>query len=184
MLSLGSTEFARRRARRLGSDSVVGALLGVTVGIGVAVVVMAMAHSFALAVGAYLVVSALRPVSGPLLTGWLVGRIEPSVRATALSAQAMFDSGGQIAGGPVIGVIGNLASIRVALIAGAAAMAPAAACIAAASRRIRPRTTGTVAEAEAADAEAADAETADAEAADATRGRRSGSKYVIDGGSQ
>ena len=152
VLSLGSTELARRRSRRLGPDSVVGALLAVTVGIGVGVVVMALAHSFWLAVAAYLAVSVLRPVSGPLLTGWLVGRVEPSVRATALSAQAMFDSGGQIAGGPVIGVIGNLASIRVALIAGAAALAPAAACIAVASRRIRPRIAGTVADAEAAEA--------------------------------
>jgi hypothetical protein len=64
----------------------------------------------------------------------------------------MFDSSGQILGGPVVGAIGALASIRIALLVGAAALAPAAACIAAASQRIAPRTTATVAEAEAADA--------------------------------
>jgi DHA3 family tetracycline resistance protein-like MFS transporter len=154
VLGLGATEVARRRTERLGPDSVVGALLVLTLAIGVAVVAMASAHAFALVVVAYLAVSVLRPVLYPLLSGWMVGRIEPSVRATALSARDMFDSGGQILGGPVIGVIGNLASIRIALIAGAAALAPAAACIAAASRRIRPRIRGTVAEAEAADAEA------------------------------
>jgi DHA3 family tetracycline resistance protein-like MFS transporter len=153
VLGLGATEVARRRTERLGPDSVVGALLVLTLAIGVAVVAMASAHAFALVVVAYLAVSVLRPVLYPLLSGWMVGRIEPSVRATALSARDMFDSGGQILGGPVIGVIGNLASIRIALIAGAAALAPAAACIAAASRRIRPRIRGTVAEAEAADAE-------------------------------
>jgi len=136
---LGATEVAKRRTERLGPDSVVGALLILTLAIGAAVVGMATAHAFAVVVGTYLVVSVLRPVLYPLVSGWMVGRIEPSVRATALSAKDMFDSAGQMLGGPVIGVIGTLASLRIALLAGVAALGPAAACIAAASRRIRPR---------------------------------------------
>jgi len=139
LLSLGSTEVARRRTRRLGPDSVVGALLVLTVAIAVAVVALATAHVFAIAVLAYLIVSLLRPVFDPLVSGWLVGRIEPQVRATALSAKDMFDSAGQIVGGPLVGVIGTLASTRAGLLAGAAAMGPAAGCLAAASRRISPR---------------------------------------------
>ena len=138
LLSLGSTEVARRRTRRLGPDSVVGALLVLTVAIAVAVVALATAHVFAIAVLAYLIVSLLRPVFDPLVSGWLVGRIEPQVRATALSAKDMFDSAGQIVGGPLVGVIGTLASTRAGLLAGAAAMGPAAGCLAAASRRISP----------------------------------------------
>jgi DHA3 family tetracycline resistance protein-like MFS transporter len=149
---LGATQLAKRRTERLGPDSVVGALLVLTLVIGAAVVGMATAHAFAVVVGGYLVVSVLRPVLYPLVSGWMVGRIEPAVRATALSARDMFDSAGQIAGGPVIGVIGTVVSIRVALLAGAAALGPAAACIAAASRRIRPRTAATVGDAEAAEA--------------------------------
>jgi len=152
VLGLGSTELARRRTERLGPDSVVGALLVVTLAIGGAVVAMATAHGFALVVGAYVAVTVLRPVLDPLLSGWMVTRISPSVRATALSAKDMFDSAGQIVGGPVIGVIGTLASIRIALLTGAGALAPAAACVVAASRRIRPRPVATVAEAEADDA--------------------------------
>ncbi len=148
VLALGSTELAKRRTERLGPDSVVGAMLVLTLAIGAAVVLMATAHAFAVVVAAYLIVSVLRPVLGPLTSGWLVGRIEPSVRATALSAQAMFDSAGQIIGGPIVGAVGTFASIRVALLAGAAALAPAAGCIEAASRRIRPRTARPVAEAE------------------------------------
>ncbi len=148
VLGLGSTELARRRTERLGPDSVAGGLLMLTLAIGAAVVAMATAHAFAVVVGAYVAVSVLRPVLDPLLSGWLVTRIEPSVRATALSAKDMFDSAGQIVGGPAFGVIGTLATIRVALLAGAAALAPAAVCVAAASRRIRPRTSGTVADAE------------------------------------
>jgi MFS transporter, DHA3 family, tetracycline resistance protein len=137
LLALGSTEVARRRTARLGPDSVAGALLVLIIAIGAAAVVMAMAHAFVVAVAAYLAVELLRPVINPLVTGWMVARIEPSVRATALSAQEMFDSGGQIVGGPVIGLIGTLASVRVALLAGAAAMAPAAAFVGAASRSQR-----------------------------------------------
>ena len=151
VLGLGSTELARRRTERLGPDSVSGALLVLTLGIGAAVITMASAHAFAVAVAAYVAVTVLRPVLDPLVSGWMVTRIEPSVRATALSAKDMFDSAGQIAGGPVIGAIGTLTSIRVALLAGAAALAPAAACVASASRRIRPRTMETVAAAEAAE---------------------------------
>jgi MFS transporter, DHA3 family, tetracycline resistance protein len=139
VLGLGATEVAKRRTNRLGPDSVVGALLVLTLAIGAAAVGMATAHSFAVVVGTYLVVSVLRPVLYPLVSGWMVGRIDPSVRATALSARDMFDSAGQMAGGPVVGAIGTLASLRIALLAGAAALVPAAACIAAASRRIRPQ---------------------------------------------
>jgi len=152
LLGVGATELAKRRTERLGPDSVAGGLLALTLAIGAAVVVMATAHAFALVVTAYVAVSVLRPVVDPLLSGWMVTRIESSVRATALSAKDMFDSGGQIVGGPVIGAGGTLTSIRIALLAGAAALAPAAACVALASRRIRPRTRATIADAEAAEA--------------------------------
>jgi MFS transporter, DHA3 family, tetracycline resistance protein len=138
LLALGSTELARRRAERLGGEAVATALLVLTVAIGIGVVAMATTRVFVVAIAAYLCISVLRPVFDPLIDGWMVTRIEPSVRATALSARDMFDSGGQIFGGPVVGVIGALTSVRIALLAGAAALAPAAGCLGTASRRIRP----------------------------------------------
>jgi len=139
LISLGSTEIAKRRTERLGHASVVGTLIAVTALMGIGAVLMAVSHVFALAVAAYLLVQAVRPVISPLVTGWMIGRIEPGVRATALSAKDMFDSGGQFIGGPVIGVIGNVASIRTALLAGSAALAPAVALLAAATRKLRVR---------------------------------------------
>jgi DHA3 family tetracycline resistance protein-like MFS transporter len=139
VLALGSTELARRRTERLGGETVAAALLVLTAAIGIGVVAMATTRVFAVAVAAYLGISVLRPVFDPLIDGWMVTRIEPSVRATALSARDMFDSGGQIFGGPVVGVIGALTSVRIGLLAGAAALAPAAGCLGAASRRIRSR---------------------------------------------
>jgi DHA3 family tetracycline resistance protein-like MFS transporter len=137
LLALGTTEFAGRRTKRLGPSSVTDTLLGLTGLTVAAVVVLGTAHGFVVAAVAYLVVAAVRPAYEPLVTGWMVVRVESGVRATALSARDMFDSGGQIVGGPVIGAIGNLASIRAALLAGAIALGPAMGLLALAGRRVR-----------------------------------------------
>jgi DHA3 family tetracycline resistance protein-like MFS transporter len=137
VLAIGTTEIAGRRTKRLGPSSVTGTLLVVTGLMVAAVVVLGTAHAFAVAAIAYLVVSALRPAYEPLITGWMVVRVDSGVRATALSARDMVDSGGQIVGGPIIGVIGNLASIRAALLAGAVALGPAMGLLALAGRRVR-----------------------------------------------
>jgi MFS transporter, DHA3 family, tetracycline resistance protein len=137
LLGLGSTEWANRRTSKLGPGSVVTTLLALTVTAALGVVAMAASHAFVPAVVAYLAVVTMRPVFSPLITGWVVARVDSSVRATALSATDMFDSGGQIVGGPVIGAIGVLATIRIALLAGAAALAPAAGLVVAATRRVR-----------------------------------------------
>ncbi len=136
LLGLGSTEIAKRRIDRLGHTAVAGTLLAVTALIGVGVLAMASAHGFALAIGSYLLVQLLRPVAYPLVSGWIVTRVDSRVRATALSARDMFDSGGQSLGGPVVGWIGLVATIRTALYAGAIALVPAIALLLAATRRI------------------------------------------------
>ncbi len=137
LLSLGTSEIAKRRTQRLGHTSVVTTLLGATVLIALGVAAMASAHVFVFAALAYLLVQAVRPVINPLMTGWIVGRVPPGVRATALSARDMFDSGGQMLGGPIVGWIGLSRSIRAALYAGAAAFAPALILLVAATRRVR-----------------------------------------------
>jgi len=137
LLSLGSTHWANRRTKRLGPGSVVSTLVALTVATGLAVTVMASSGLFAVAVVAYLVVATMRPVFSPLITGWVVARVDSGIRATALSATDMFDSGGQIAGGPLIGAIGVLASIRAALLASAVALVPAVAFLLAATRKLR-----------------------------------------------
>jgi MFS transporter, DHA3 family, tetracycline resistance protein len=140
LLGLGSTEWANRRTSKLGPGSVVTTLLALTVATALGVAAMAAGHAFVFAAVAYLAVVTMRPVFSPLITGWVVARVDSSVRATALSATDMFDSGGQITGGPIIGAIGVLATIRIALLAGAAALVPAAGLLVAATRRVRIRT--------------------------------------------
>jgi MFS transporter, DHA3 family, tetracycline resistance protein len=139
LLGLAATEWATRRTNRLGPASVVSTLLALTIATAVGVVGMVASRTFAFAIVAYLAVVTMRPLFSPLVTGWVVARVDSSVRATALSATDMFDSGGQIVGGPIVGVIGVLATIRIALVAGAVALAPAAGLLVAATRKVRAR---------------------------------------------
>ncbi|HEX2143440.1 MAG TPA: MFS transporter [Glycomyces sp.] len=125
LLGIGLTEWARRRTARLGSGAIIGMLGLFTAVTLVGVVGYGLSESFWVAIAFLLLVSTARPLYEPLVNGWLVVRIEPKVRATALSARDMFDSGGQIAGGPVIGAIGSAFSIRTAILTGAAVLVPA-----------------------------------------------------------
>jgi MFS transporter, DHA3 family, tetracycline resistance protein len=137
VVALVTTEVAKRRVDRLGPSSLAGTLLtvmGLTV---VCVVVMTLSHGFALALIGYFGVASLRPVYEPLVSGWMVRRVDERVRATALSAREMFDSGGQIAGGPVFGLIGVWVSVRAALLVGGAVLVPAIGMLIGAGRAVR-----------------------------------------------
>jgi DHA3 family tetracycline resistance protein-like MFS transporter len=80
----------------------------------------ALAGELWLAVGASCAIMVTREVAGPLLTIWLNRSIGDSgVRATVLSITNQADAVGQWTGGPAIGALGSLVSIRVALAAAA-----------------------------------------------------------------
>jgi DHA3 family tetracycline resistance protein-like MFS transporter len=69
-----------------------------------------------------------RGLLAPLYTTWLNQQItDSSVRATVLSISGQANAIGQAAGGPVLGVIGNIFGIPAALVAGALTTLPAAA---------------------------------------------------------
>jgi MFS transporter, DHA3 family, tetracycline resistance protein len=125
VLGIGVTAWAERRTRRLGPDAIVGMLVLFTVGTAAGIVALSLSSTFLTAVVFLLLISVVRPLYAPVVAGWLVVRVDPGVRATALSAQGMFDSGGQILGGPLVGAVGSIVSIRAALLAGAAALGPA-----------------------------------------------------------
>ena len=134
---IGVTEWARRRTARLGSGSIVGMLVLFTAATLAGVIGFGLAETFWVALVFLLLVSVSRPLYEPLVNGWLVVRVEPKVRATALSARDMFDSGGQIVGGPVIGAIGTAFTLRAALLAGAAVLVPAILCLVGMGRKTK-----------------------------------------------
>ncbi|MFL5694519.1 MAG: hypothetical protein ACJ795_22215, partial [Ktedonobacteraceae bacterium] len=66
----------------------------------------------------------LRSMFNPLYTSWLTQNSDANVRATVISFAGQIDAIGQIVGGPVVGVIGTLVSIRAALLAAGALLSP------------------------------------------------------------
>jgi len=67
-----------------------------------------------------------RHIHGPIYTTWLNGKIADSrVRATVLSMQGGLDAFGQSAFGPVIGLLGTIFSLRVAITTAGAILLPA-----------------------------------------------------------
>jgi predicted MFS family arabinose efflux permease len=92
----------------------------------VAMLVFALTGSIWLAVAGILGVFFARNLAGPLFDTWLNAQItDSSVRATVISLTGQSNAIGQTAGGPVLGLVGNLWGIRAALVGGAAAIAPA-----------------------------------------------------------
>jgi DHA3 family tetracycline resistance protein-like MFS transporter len=129
------TTFLIRRFERDGSETISAALLGCAVLQLGAMVLFAVAWSAWAAIAGLLGVFLARNLADPLYTIWLNEQVtDSSVRATVFSIGGQADAIGQAAGGPVLGAIGNIWGIRAALLAGATALAPAAALYARASR--------------------------------------------------
>jgi DHA3 family tetracycline resistance protein-like MFS transporter len=89
-------------------------------------VFFALARQFWLAVAMYVLISVVRSVISPLYTAWVNHRLDPAVRATVLSASGQVDALGQIAGGPLVGVIAQSGGIPLGLLSSAALLAPVA----------------------------------------------------------
>jgi DHA3 family tetracycline resistance protein-like MFS transporter len=115
-----------RRVERKGLATVSRTLLCCAAFELVAMLVFALAWSPWAAVVAVLGVFLARNLASPLYTIWLNDQVtDSSVRATVFSITGQGDAIGQAAGGPVLGVIGNVWGIRAALAAGAFAILPA-----------------------------------------------------------
>jgi MFS transporter, DHA3 family, tetracycline resistance protein len=97
-------------------------LLWVTAALGASIGLFALAGSLWWVVAAYVLARIARGLHEPLSSAWLNQRLEPSTRATVLSLNGQADAVGQIAGGPMVGALGNI-SLRLALAVGAGILA-------------------------------------------------------------
>ena len=115
-----------RRFELADTARVVTLLAGLTSVMLVAQLAFGLVGGIAAAYGALLVYRVARTLTYPLEMTWLNQQIsDSSVRATVISITGQSDAIGQAAGGPALGVIGNVWGIRAALIAGALALVPA-----------------------------------------------------------
>lgn len=124
LVSLGATELARRRVDTRQGMPIGRALLLASGGIILALAGFALSRNFWAAISFYWLLGALRSVTGPLQDAWYNLLIDdPRVRATLFSVSGQVDAVGQIAGGPGVGLIGNV-SIRAALVASSLILFP------------------------------------------------------------
>ena len=129
------TSFLIPRFEHADNAALARALMLLTAIVAVAVVVFGLATGFAVALAAYMVARLARRITDPLYLTWLNRNIQDSsVRATVTSMVNQTGAAGEIAGGPGIGVVGTLVSLRAALVLTGAALAPAVALYARALR--------------------------------------------------
>jgi DHA3 family tetracycline resistance protein-like MFS transporter len=140
LLAIFAIRFVERRVNTSDPSAVGRALLFITGSITVAMVTFALAPVLALAVAAMILVDLLRNISGPLQTGWINQKLDPDTRATVHSMFGQVDAIGQIASGPMIGVIASAISVRLAVSLSGTLLSPALLFIARANRRSPPET--------------------------------------------
>jgi DHA3 family tetracycline resistance protein-like MFS transporter len=124
LLSMGVSEVVRRRLDTRNHRASVRAFFAINVGLIAGVALFGVTGNFFVALGTYLVVSVLRSTRNPIYTAWLTQRTDSNVRATVLSMSDQSDALGQIAGGPIIGLVGTLNGLRAAFVATAGFLSP------------------------------------------------------------
>jgi DHA3 family tetracycline resistance protein-like MFS transporter len=125
-----------RHIDREGISAVARMLVLLTLGTVGAQILFAVGAGFWFVMAIFLVAIITRSFLGPLYTTWLNDLVtDSSVRATVLSISGQANAIGQAAGGPVLGLVGNVFGIPYALVAGALTTLPAAALYARATRQ-------------------------------------------------
>lgn len=115
LLTLVVSEVVRRKVDTSNQKTLVRALFVINlVGI-VGLLVFALAGNFYIALVALLLFKGYRSVNEPIYITWLARNIDAKVRATVISMRGQIDALGQIVGGPPVGSIGTVFSIRLAL---------------------------------------------------------------------
>ncbi|HEY1351156.1 MAG TPA: MFS transporter [Ktedonobacteraceae bacterium] len=116
LLSIAVSEIVNRRINMQKMRAIILTLLAIDLVLMVGIVIFALAGNFFLALLTFCLVSVARTARRPIYRTWTTHSTDSRVRATIFSVAAMVDSGGQIAGGPVVGSIGQRYSIRSALV--------------------------------------------------------------------
>ncbi len=124
LLILPVTEIVRRRLDTNNQRLLVWLMLPFNVLLIGSIAVFALTSNFYLALVAYWIAGVFRGSLAPLYTTWLTRNSAPRIRATVISMFGQVDAIGQIAGGPGVGYIGTVVSVRAALLTTSAILAP------------------------------------------------------------
>ena len=126
VLGIVVTSLLVPRFEHAGDAVLARSLLVLTAVLSTSVVIFGLAGGLAVGLVAYMVARLARRITDPLFMTWLNRNIEDSsVRATVISMTSQSDAIGEFAGGPAIGAVGTIASLRAALVASGLLLAPA-----------------------------------------------------------
>jgi len=125
LLSVAATEIARRHIHLQDNRALLRALQFSYGLVALGILLFAQTGSFWVALLATWLVHSLRALAEPLKTAWINQHIETQLRATVLSTASQMDALGQMIGGPIVGAVGTLRSIRAALTTSGLMLLPA-----------------------------------------------------------
>lgn len=125
VLGILVTEYVNRRVDTNNQEVVARALRIMVTLLMVLMVVFGLAWNFTVALVAVLALNPIRGMNYPLSTAWLNQHVESSVRATVFSIRNQSDAFGQMIGGPILGAIATLVSLRAEMVVAALFLAPA-----------------------------------------------------------
>lgn len=149
LLSLAGSEVVRRKLDLQDHAAIERFMFALSAIRIVSVIWFGLSGDFGSAVIAYLIMEVCRRISQPVFTGWLNRQVDSRYRATVFSFGGQIDSIGQLAGGPLIGLIGTYASLRAAMVGAGLLLAPILPLLLRASRQgqLRAEQTSTTDEA-------------------------------------
>jgi MFS transporter, DHA3 family, tetracycline resistance protein len=124
VLVIAVTQWAKGRVRTEKHEEVARALLILNVLLTVSVIGFGLASWFYVALAFYWASVALRTLNGPLSRAWLNQSLESKTRATVFSMNNQMDAIGQLAGGPLLGLVANR-SISLAFVIAGLLLVPA-----------------------------------------------------------
>jgi DHA3 family tetracycline resistance protein-like MFS transporter len=125
LLAIAATEFVKRKVETSSPRGPAKALAVIFTMLIASVAVFGLAPGFALALGAFWVAGTLRAVEVPIFTIWVNRGLEPASRATVNSMWGQADATGQVAGGPILGLIAAVRSVTTAIVVSGFLSAPA-----------------------------------------------------------
>lgn len=139
LLSLAVTEIIKMRINTNNERIVIGVLFLMNALNVVCVLVFALTGNFFLAATAFLAYGAIRTAGNPIWNTWLTRNIDAKVRATVFSMVGQMNALGQVVGGPPVGYIGTVFSLRTALVAVSIILSPVLLLLAYAARKGKTR---------------------------------------------
>jgi DHA3 family tetracycline resistance protein-like MFS transporter len=124
LLHLGLTEIVRRRVNTDDNATAVLFLLIAHAGYILSLIVFALVSGFSAGLLSIWSVGVFRGIGNPISAAWTNKKLKPESRATVLSMRGQLDALGQFIGGPMIGAVGTLFSLRAAMLGVALFVSP------------------------------------------------------------